>query len=397
MKTGVAMEEHPQAAEPMTGSRAILYGAFAGMGFCTALLGAALPALRPYWSLTDRTSGVLFLMFFLGSSSGPLMTRGDMVYSIARGAALIAGSGAVLGWVQGAALFPVFYLFGLGVGITTTSITVLRSAKSGESRLRELNLLNVIWPLGALVCPTVANAAIRSFGVGPLFTGIAAFLGVVALWMLQSGRHPALPSEKKSTEGEIHRKSRLPWMMAALAFLAVGLESATGAWIASYSHQLPQGTGAIVEAATLFWLGLLASRLFHATPWMERFTELEQLRNGALLTTIGALLLVGLPLQGVLLLAAFLMGFGAGPIYPTVLSLVLPRVSGTLIFLLAGLGGASLPWLVGMISAQAGTLRVGMLVPACAACVVFGLTTHAARILGQLDALKTADTSADLL
>lgn len=384
MKMGEITNDQPLEGLQVGSYRAgasglVLYVTFALMGFCTALLGATLPFFRGYWALTDRTSGLLFLMFFLGSSTGPLVTRGNMVYSIARGSALIGISGMALSFVHGPALFPVFYVYGVGVGITTTSITILRSARRAERRLRELNLLNVIWPVGALICPTVGNAVLRGYGATWLFLGLVVYFFALLGWMLL-GEERSIAAVEEKAETQVGSGQRLPWMMAAMAFLAVGLESTTGSWIASYSHQLQRGFGAPVEAATIFWFGLLASRIVHSTTMLRRFSEMQQLTNGAILAAIGACMMVGLPSQWALLMAAFLTGFGVGPIYPTVLAIVLPRFAGTVIFLLAGLGGASLPWLTGMISAQAGTLRVGMLVPMVAALLVLMFTV---RLLTQ--------------
>jgi fucose permease len=72
-----------------------------------------------------------------------------------------------------------------------------------------------------------------------------------------------------------------------------------------------------------------------------------------------------------LLFGAALTGLSLAPIFPLTLSLFMakagqPRNSGW-VFAVAGFGGAILSWLTGIVSTSAGSLRIGLLVPAAAA------------------------------
>jgi fucose permease len=187
-------------------------------------------------------------------------------------------------------------------------------------------------------------------------------------------------------------RRRLPWAIGAMTFLAVGLESATGAWIASYSHRLHRSFEAPVEAASVFWFGLLVSRALYSTNFLRSLTERGRLRWPILIAAAGSTIMLGGHGQVLLLVAALLIGFGVGPIYPTLLGLTLPRVAGNIIFLLAGLGGSSFSWLTGMISGSASSLRVGMLVPAAAGALMLAISPS---LFASLESLEEADCKAE--
>lgn len=355
-----------------------LNAAFALTGFATALLGATLPVMRAHWSLTDRSAGVLFLVLFLGSSLGALASFGRATHSLARGTCLIAPVCFALAFARGIAIFPLCFLYGLGLGITITSISLVRSQRLHARRARELNRLNLIWVAGAFLCPWLANRILQLSNVETLFLAVGAAFSLFAIWTLAAEvRHlpsPCLPLALAATPA-----FRLPWAIAVATMLATGLESCTGAWIGTYAGRLRSGIG--VEATTLFWFGLLASRALHSTSLPQRFSERALLRNGAWIATCGSLFVLANHLPTLLLPGAFLIGFGVGPIYPLLLALTLPRVRGNVIFLMGGVGSALLPWLTGTLSARAHSLHVAMIVPSVAA---IGLLLLARRVVGSL-------------
>src|SRR5262249_14563893 len=75
---------------------------------------------------------------------------------------------------------------------------------------------------------------------------------------------------------------------------------------------------------------------------------------------------------------ASVTGFGLAPLFPLILSfasdsLLASRNSGW-VFSSAGLGGAAVPWLVGQISTQFGSLRAGFVLPASVAVLITALS-----------------------
>jgi len=346
-------------------SACVLYATFALTGFATALLGATLPVMLARWSLSDRRAGVLFLMIFFGSSMGALLSRGRPAASVTRGAALLAPSCVALAFASRWAVFPAAFVYGLSLGITMTSISLLRSARCVESRVREMNRLNLIWAFGAFTCPWLANAVIGYTGVRVLLLGLGAIFAAFFVWALvvEMGRMPVAEARGVAARAG---GTRLPIVIAIVTFLAVGLESSTGAWIATYAERLRNGFEAPVAAATVFWFGLLASRALHSTRTVAKLHERVLLRIDIAIAALGCCVLLLSTAPPMLLVAAALIGCGVGPVYPVLMAAVLPWVSGNMIFVMAGLGGTLFPLMTGALSTRAGSLRVGMLVPAMA-------------------------------
>lgn len=358
----------------------VLYLVFALTGFATALLGATLPVMLARWSLSDRRAGLLFLTIFFGSSMGALASRGRPASSVTRGAALLAPACIALAFAAGWMVFPSAFLYGLGLGITITSISLLRSARCTENRVREMNALNLIWASGAFLSPSLANAIIRISGVRPLLVGLGVLFALFFAWgiVVEMGRMPAL--ETRSAAARI-RGTRLPLVIAVLTLLAIGLESSTGAWIATYADRLRNGFGAPVAAASVFWFGLLSSRALHATRTVTKLHESLLLRIDIVIAALGGCLLLVSTAPATLLLAGLLIGFGVGPVYPVLMAAVLPWVSGNMIFVMAGLGATLFPMMTGALSTRAGSLRVGLMVPAAASLVMLCLVPFAVRRL----------------
>ena len=73
-----------------------------------------------------------------------------------------------------------------------------------------------------------------------------------------------------------------------------------------------------------------------------------------------------------------LSGVAIGPVYPLIVSFMLARTGrhsrlGAL-FASASLGGASLPWLTGVVSTHFDSLQVGLIVPAAGAVLMLLLS-----------------------
>jgi fucose permease len=69
----------------------------------------------------------------------------------------------------------------------------------------------------------------------------------------------------------------------------------------------------------------------------------------------------------------FLIGFGLGPVYPLLLAIALQYSQNTLIFFVAGLGSASLPWLTGVVSSATSSLRTALFIPLVASVLMLFL------------------------
>jgi fucose permease len=80
-----------------------------------------------------------------------------------------------------------------------------------------------------------------------------------------------------------------------------------------------------------------------------------------------------------LVTSAVLAGLGLAAVYPITISLLSREFGaaatrvGSIMFTMANLGGASLPWLVGFFSSRFTDLRIGLSVPLAAGALMYAL------------------------
>ncbi len=337
--------------------------AFTLTGVGTALLGAALPAMLAECHLSDRSGGTLLFSAFAGSTLGALFVQQGRRWLVAAGLAASALAALLIARVPGSLPPPMLLLYGTGLGITMTAISLLqaREVSSAASHL-ELNRLNLLWALGAFFAPVLAFHSVRGMTVGTLFRSQAIVFAFVAFAVMAT-HGKAVHGVGRSARPQLQRKKFAPFHLCLFAGVAVGIESAIGAWLTTYTHRVAHGAAIAISADSAFWLGLLLIRALHSLPgtaWLHsRWSFAAHLAAVLLAST----LLLATPQRPTLLLGAVLAGVGLGPLYPFVLSLTLPFYRPGAIFTLAGVGSAVLPWLTGVLSTTFGSLRAGLLVP----------------------------------
>jgi fucose permease len=358
-----------------------------------ALPGALLPLLLRRWSLGDARGGLLLFCFFLAATTGALVSRGRMHRSIARGA-LFTAAGAV--WLALATLgwgFAAIMVYGLGLGMAMTSTSLLVSRRFAEHRRVEMMRLNLLWAAGACAGPWLAlgGQALRSraHSERPLVVlfALAAFFAIFAACVVlfcndaepATAASPVVAPSGSSTARWALRS--IPLALLILVFCSTGIESATGGWLAAYAQRLGETAGITIGAATAFWAGLLSSRLLYSLQASERVGERIVLPTSAALAAIGLTVLVAWPGSASSVLAALITGFGAGPIYPLLLAMVLRRHETTGIFVLAGIGASALPLATGAFSGWMHSLSAGLCIPLAAAAMmtVLSLTVQTDR------------------
>ena len=353
----------------------LVNAAFVLTGVMTTLLGPMLPVLSARWALNDTQAGYLFTAQFAGSMlgvalSGMLVQRYGYRSAIVAGMGVMAAGAGVLAssaWLPGLAAVAGY---GIGQGLTIPAANLLIAELHPERRGAALNWLNLSWGVGAAACPFAVAALVPSHRTSFFLLDVAALLLLLALAILL----PSLDLWKaesldKSEAGSSVWRSRYIPLLGCLFYLYVGTENCIGGWIASYAQRLQNTPGAVwATAPSLFWISLLAGRAL-APALLHRIGERELARMGLLLASCGIAILLAAHTMAILFLGVAVSGLGLAPVFPIDISMVsahfgklAPRVSG-LMFALAGLGGATLPGLVGKVSTQLGSLKTGLYVP----------------------------------
>jgi FHS family glucose/mannose:H+ symporter-like MFS transporter len=348
-----------------------LYVGFAATGVGVALPGVLLPSLLLRWHLGFEQGGRLFLLAWIGSSIGALLTRGSLRTTLALGSGAIAAGSLALAFCAGRDPDVWMSLYGLGLGLTMTSITLIRRQTTPQTGT-ELVRLNLLWAIGAFACPSLAAHAAITGDIRPVLCGLALCFALLAAWSL---------FQPELTITGAPAKSPAPWTvfrhvplgLLLMTTLITGIEASAGGWLATYAHRGGHPIAEMIAAPTCFWAGLLLSRAFWSIRdgWLPHSTTV---RASLALMCGASILLISGGGGALLLIASFCLGFGIGPTYPLLLAWALKFQPGGAVFFLAGVGSACLPWLTGLISAERHSLRVGLAVPLLATVVMLTIS-----------------------
>jgi MFS transporter, FHS family, glucose/mannose:H+ symporter len=381
----------PQTELPPSSSnrKLVLAGqvAFLPTGILTTLLGPMLPILIARWGMNDTQAGNLFLVQFLAclagvQLAGVLLARWGFRPAFLMGLLLMAGGvttlymgSAWLGLISVAA-----YGLGLGLIIPTDNLLIAEvSSGSGvSSRARALSLLNFFWGVGAVFCSLmVAWTAAHKFV--PFFLGSVALFLVLLAFAMRNLPFPAAATKSAEALASWRELAKSPaiWIFAAVFFLYPGAETAVGGWIGSYVSRLgSRGAAMASMMPAFFWSALTLGRAV-GTAFLHRFSERHILRAGYAVGTAGIALMLWAPSLPGVIGGALITGLSFATLYPiTVARLshrfgVAARSIGAVMFSLAAVGPAVIPWMVGVISHATGSLRTGLLLPLGATVILF--------------------------
>jgi FHS family glucose/mannose:H+ symporter-like MFS transporter len=382
---------HAQARAATPALIALLHAGFILTGVVNTMLGPLLPVLSSKWVLTDTQAGNLFLAQFLGSVLGVTgssflnPSRGPRFALVCGLLSMAIGSTAVglTSWSLG--IVPVFTL-GVGLGLVIPTTNLLVSELYPRGRAAALNLINFSWGVGALMSPFAVARLERANQSFLLLYTVSMLLILLALGVMPLS--PALFCSPAASTSQAAPRRTLwrNWLVPALGatfFLYVGTEASVGGWIASYAKRtMPGASWALTPA--FFWASLLAGRAI--SPLLLRHVAENKLSGAGLaLAIFGLLGALSARQTWQLGTSTCLIGFGLSSVFPIAIAAVshrfaesASRVAG-LMFNLAGLGGATLPWLVGFTSTRANSLRIGLLVPLLGAIAMLILNFLLAR------------------
>jgi FHS family glucose/mannose:H+ symporter-like MFS transporter len=376
--------DRPVALPISSAASVVLHAGYVVAGIVTTLIGPILPILISRWSLSDQRAGLFFTAQFCGSmlgvsTLGALLGRGYR-YAFVCGFSLIAAGVAGLSLGSYPAALAAAALFGCGLGqaLSATNLWVAEVAKA--RRVAALSILNLAWGIGAIASAPLVLLAQRREATPWLLYAIASASALTALILLAMNLEPAV------TEGDQRRSRprenisvRSSVNLAALFFLYVGSENSIAGWIASLTKRMHPDSGDLWALAPLFfWGGILAGRaLVPLVPF--RWRERALLASGLILAAVGICLLLRAKTFASIATCVSAAGLGFAGIFPILVAWLVKaygqnsRRIGAIMFSFAGMGGATMPWLVGLTSTGTGSLRAGLLLPLAGCVVMFAL------------------------
>lgn len=337
---------------------AAYYASMLTLGFGTAVVGPTLAGLAKHTHASIGAIGVVFTATALGYLVGSLLSGrwfdwlpGHRVLGVAL--SLVAAAFAIVPVTT--SLWPLvatFLLLGaaaatIDVGTNTLLLWIYRERVGGV-----MNGLHFCFGAGALVAPAAVAWSIRAtndiamayWSLGTVTLAVAA-----ALFLIPSAPHPV----RAETNDAIPSQPRLIALIAAVFACYVAAEVAYGGWISTYGLELGFGDAAqTAYLASVFWGMLTLGRLI-GIPLASRLraTTIIAVDHVGAVLCLAAILWA--PASAAMLwIATALFGFFLASIFPMLLVFSGERmpVSGrstSWYLATSGLGGMTLPWLIG--------------------------------------------------
>ncbi len=359
----------------------------AGLG--TALLGPILPLLAKQWGMLDSQSGLLMMAKFCGAFLGGVSVSKKLRWS------LLAGMTAGVAGFGGFAIAPSMYvgcaaLFvgGFGLGQIITSVNILAGRRFTAHRGSALSMLNFSFSLGAMLSALLAAWLLPRFALRGLLEGFAMLfaIGVVALMVQMRGNGESAEEFDRAsveTEPQIGLSGRAYLYFAGLLVLYGGLETCLSGWLTTFALRYGDKTLAVSEYTTLLlWMSLTFGRV-GASAVMLRVGEKTVQRWGLALAALFTACLAMAHSAVTIAAFAVLLGLSLAPFFPATWALLMAerptaRQAG-IVLAVSGLGAASLPWLLGVVSTRAGSLQVALVLPFAAALALLGMSLFARK------------------
>jgi fucose permease len=364
----------------------VIHAAFVLTGVVTTLLGPMLPVLSARWLLNDAQAGSLFTAQFTGSMLGVAIS-GIRIEARGYRAALVTGLGAmatgvtVLAYANRTLGILAIFGYGIGLGLVIPASNLIITELNPHRRAAALNWLNFSWGIGAAVCPFLVKALAASGRTEFFLLGIASALSLFAVVLVVPivalPDVPQVELEFKTISSAW--RNPFAFLLGSLFFLYVGTENCIGGWVASYVQRMQTAPGTFwALTPSFFWGALLAGRAL-APRILLYLGATEMARISLMIAFCGVTALLAAHTIGSLIMAVTVTGLGLASVFPITISLLplrfggmAPRIGGVM-FALAGLGGATLPWLVGSVSIKFGSLKTGLFVPWLGCVAMLGL------------------------
>ncbi len=356
-------------------------------GLQAGWFGPLLPSIAQTHGFPLERAGILVSSIFVGGlislvASKHILARLSDLKTILAATYLTAIGFIGLGSLSG--LFPLAasaLCYGMGAGLNSIASHILFPRYYPDRVASSLSKLNAFFGIGALIGPLVVLTLFYGrihyhwifVGAGFLAMCLTVYLGK-ALYSKAAltVTAPAAFVEKAQPE-PIKAVIGHPILIALVLinFIYVGSETSLGAWTYTFLQRADNLDGALASSAiSLLWAGLTIGRMVSTRVCLKVNPKYVTMAAMIILVlavfasaTIHAGAAVALPL-------VLLIGFGLGPIFPTVIAqsaIRFPRASSTTTTItIAGgnFGGTLLPALGGYVLARYGAINFMLLLGA---------------------------------
>ena len=357
--------------------------AFILTGLGTAMLGPLLPILTKQWHLLDEQSGLLLFSQFCGSFLGGATMSWRLKRGLLLGITAATAGLLVFAFSPGLSIAcPALFVTGFGVGHSITAVNILAGQRYTEKRASALSLLNFFWSFGAMLAPLLSGWLTPHLSLHLLLLSLALLFATCSLGLLFEMRGGFHDVRVKGSETSSSRNIGLPVktfvFFMGMLFLYGGLETSLSGWLTTYAFRYGDKTLVVSQYTTLLlWMSLTIGRIGSAA-LLRRMREVLLWRVALVATVILTGILALAHTTGSIALITVLLGLSLSPWFPVTFSLLMghqPRArQAGLVIAVSGLGAASLPWIMGVLSTHTGSLQKALVIPFFAAVFLLGMS-----------------------
>ncbi len=364
---------------PRTFLALLAFLAFVSLGLPDGLLGVAWPSIRSGFGLPLDALGLLLAFTTAGYLTSSFFA-GRILRMLPIGTVLALSTAAAATALLGYALTPVWpvmvllgYLAGLGGGAVDAGLNAYGATHFSA---RTLNWLHAFFGLGTTLGPLIVTATLNAGLVwrwSYVVVGGAQVLLALTFFATRS-RWQQVAETRAAEQGAPVAAARTRdtlsrpgvWLGMLVFFIYTGVEFIAGQW--SYSLlTLERGVAAPAAGVwvSLYWGGLMVGRVLFGLI-ADRVPLAGTLRVCLAATVVGTLLFWLEPTPSLSLVGLVAIGFFLAPVFASLVSLTPARVGAAhadsaigFQIAAAGLGGAALAGLVGVLSRGLGLWVVG--------------------------------------
>lgn len=314
---------------------AIIYISFISLGLPDSLLGSVWPIMSSELSAPLSAMGIISIIISLGTVISSLLsdrlTR-RLGTGLVTAISVFATAVGLLGFSIGNS-FWILCLFAIPYGLGAGAVdAALNNYVALHYSSRHMSWLHCFWGVGASVGPYIMSLAIA---LGKGWRGGYGIISVmqIALSLLLFFTLPIWRARGKGNEKiEVEASESLPVGIKEVLkikgvksilvafFCYCAIESTAGLWASSYLVDFKGVDKNTATAfASFFYLGITLGRFISGFV-ADRFGDRRMIRIGTGVLIAGAVLIaipVSLPIFS--LIGLVILGFGAAPIYPSVI------------------------------------------------------------------------------
>ena len=365
-----------------------VFMAFLVMGFVD-IVGVATGYIKKDFGLTDDLaqlipSMALFWFFVLSVPTGVLQDRFGKRNMLNLGI-FLTGIGMVVPFIHYSFPMMLAAFIVLGIGNTIVQVAanpLLHDVTPSEKFSSYMSLSQFIKAASSLMGPVITTYMALQFGNWKLVFAVYAVTSFLsALWLFSVKIVETKPNQQPATFRSCFGllNNRLVAIMAGGIFVLVGVDVAMNSNIANY---LQNAYGLTLEQASLgislYFTALMIGRFLGAV-LLNWFSPAKFLAGTALLALASLTLLVFSPSLAMARIAIFMAGLGSANLFPLIFAITLEKmperaneISGLMVMAISG--GAFIPPIVGLVSANYGAVAsFGVLVAGMAYMVFTGI------------------------